>query len=230
MPAKRVTPGYRRNNIEERAERVFAHRRAGGQIDRKFAIALAEDGYSDPNGFPLSLRTLRDDYNRQVESQQIFHRETHESFGTLQIMRLERNMQVLDKYLEIFDVELDPETGENGLPLISPGHIFQVTALAKEIRQSIDSISKLVGANAPTEVIVTQRLESEVQNILAILQQGLEEEIFQLVAQCLAKGLGLARERAMVVGDDMAIAGWTEAEESQQETQEVPAIAAEIED
>ncbi|MFG6101163.1 hypothetical protein U2F10_02845 [Leptothoe sp. EHU-05/26/07-4] len=208
MPTKRVTPGYRRNEIDERAEAVFLHRRSGGQINRALASKLAEQGYTDASGFPLSTQTLRDDYARYVECQQLFHRDTHQSFGTLQIMRLERNMQILDKYLEIFDVDLNPDIGENGVPLVSPGQIFQVTALAKEIRQSIDSISKLTGSNAPTEVIVTQRLESEVQNILAILRQGLSDEIFQEVAQCLAKGVGLARERAQVVGEEMTVPGY----------------------
>lgn len=207
MPRKRVTPGYRRNNIDERAELVFKHRLSGGQINRALAVKLAEEGYSDPNGFPLSTTTLRDDYERYVKSVQIFHRTTFESFGTLQIMRLERNISILDKYLELFDVEPDPESGDDSIPIVAPGHIFSVTALAREIRQSIDSITKLVGANAPTEVVITQRLESEVQQMVSMLQQGLPEDVFTQVAQCLAESMGMVKER--IVSDEPgAIAGY----------------------
>ncbi|MEM9985344.1 MAG: hypothetical protein AAF804_09630, partial [Bacteroidota bacterium] len=102
----------------------------------------------------------------------------------------------LDKYVQVFNVEPDPETREDGLPDIKPGHVYMVTSLAKEIRQTVAEISKLTGSNAPTEVIVTQRLEDEVQNILTILRQGLSDDTFQEVAQCLAKGMGLVREKA----------------------------------
>lgn len=202
----RVVPGSKRDQLDERAESVFNHRRAGGRLNRAFAKKLAADGFTDPHGFPLELSVLRRDYARYVEHQQIFHRDTYESFGTMQMLRLERNIEILDKYFEAFNIDIeDPNLDANGFPLVPPGLIFSVTSLAKEIRQSIAEISKLVGANAPTEVIVTQRLENEVQSILAILRQGLSDEIFQEVAQCLAKGMGLARERAQVVDDGMQL-------------------------
>ena len=204
----KVVPGSKRNEIEERAQLVFDHRRSGKQIDRALAKELAGRGFTDPSGFPLEVRVLQDDYRNYVKHLTIFHKETYEHFGVLQMMRLERNMEILDKYLDVFNVEPDPETNEAGLPDIKPGHVFMVTSLAKEIRQTIAEISKLTGSNAPTEVIVTQRLESEVQSILAILRQGLSDEIFQEVAQCLAKGMGLVRERAQVVDDGMIVPGY----------------------
>lgn len=206
----KVVPGSKRDQVEERAKRVFEHRRGGGSINRQLAVELAKEGFTDPYGFPLTVETLCNDYREYVKHEEIFHRETYQSFGTLQRMRLERNLSILDKHISVFDVEPDPELGAAGVPIIPPQHIYMLTTLAKEMRQTIAEISKLTGSNAPTEVVITQRLESEVQNILAILQQGLDEEVFQLVAQCLAKGLGLAKERSLVVDDGMAIPGWVE--------------------
>ena len=206
----KVVPGSKRDQVEERAKRVFEHRRGGGSINRQLAVKLAAEGFTDPFGFPLTTETLCNDYREYVKYEENFHRETYQSFGTLQRMRLERNLSILDKHMEVFDVEPDPELGVAGVPIIPPQHIYMLTTLAKEMRQTIAEISKLTGSNAPTEVVITQRLESEVQNILAILRQGLEEDVFQQVAQCLAKGLGLAKERAMVVDDGMEIPGWVE--------------------
>ena len=176
--------------LEQRAQLVFDHRRAGGQINAKFAAELARKGFKDKWGSPFSVETLRQDYQRYVKHLTIFHRETYESFGTLQLMRLESNLDLLNQFV----AAVTPEEGETQLP--APGQIFMAINLAKEIRQTVAEISKLTGSNAPTEVIVTQRLEDEVQSILGILRQGLSDETFQEVAQCLAKGMGLVQERA----------------------------------
>lgn len=79
---------------------------------------------------------------------------------------------------------------------MKPSQVRMLTLLAKEARQTVESISKLTGVNAPVEVVVNQRLQSEVDTMISVLRQGLDDETFQKVAQCLEKGLDLARERA----------------------------------
>lgn len=178
------------DHMDRRAELVFEHRRKGGQINRKFAAELAKQGFGTAHGLPLDTVTLYQDYQRYVKHLTIFHRETYEHVGTLQLMRLETNMELLNRFVDA----VTPEEGADELP--APGQIFMAINLAKEIRQTVAEISKLTGSNAPTEVIVTQRLEDEVQSILGILRQGLSDETFQEVAQCLAKGMGLVKEKA----------------------------------
>ena len=43
---------------EQRAQLVFDHRRAGGQINREFAAHLAELGFSNRDGKPWSVDLL----------------------------------------------------------------------------------------------------------------------------------------------------------------------------
>lgn len=201
MPAKPAKS--QQEHIEQRSQLVFEHRRKGGQINRKFAIELSKDGFDDGHGFPVSTDVLFADYQRFVRNQVIFHRKTYESFGTLQLMRLESNLELLDSFVEDFKESREEGYSEGKFRFV----LRDALSVLKETRETIGEISKLVGANAPTEVVITQRLESEVQQMVAMLQQGLPEDVFTQVAQCLAKGMGMVKER-VISEEPGAIAGY----------------------
>ncbi|MFG6105394.1 hypothetical protein U2F10_24280 [Leptothoe sp. EHU-05/26/07-4] len=172
----------------QRAQLVFDHRRAGGQITREFAQELAEQGFATKEGHPLSVSVLHDDYQAFVKNLTVFHRETYQDQQTLQLVRLEGNLEILNEMVQELRDDAEADTAN-----IRP---VKTVLVLRELRQTIESISKLTGANAPVEVVVTQRLESEVEMILGILRQGLTDEEFQKVAGCLAKGMGLVQEKA----------------------------------
>ncbi|MFG6105342.1 hypothetical protein U2F10_24015 [Leptothoe sp. EHU-05/26/07-4] len=172
----------------QRAQLVFDHRRAGGQITREFAQELAEQGFATKEGNPLSVSVLHDDYQAFVKNLTVFHRETYQDQQTLQLVRLEGNLEILNEIVQELRDDAEADTAN-----IRP---VKTVLVLRELRQTIESISKLTGANAPVEVVVTQRLESEVEMILGILRQGLTDEEFQKVAGCLAKGMGLVQEKA----------------------------------
>ncbi|MFG6105326.1 hypothetical protein U2F10_23935 [Leptothoe sp. EHU-05/26/07-4] len=172
----------------QRAQLVFDHRRAGGQITREFAQELAEQGFATKEGNPLSVSVLHDDYQAFVKNLTVFHRETYQDQQTLQLVRLEGNLEILNEMVQELRDDAEADTAN-----IRP---VKTVLVLRELRQTIESISKLTGANAPVEVVVTQRLESEVEMILGILRQGLTDEEFQKVAGCLAKGMGLVQEKA----------------------------------
>ena len=171
----------------QRAQLVFDHRRAGGQITREFAQELAEQGFATKEGNPLSVSVLHDDYQAFVKNLTVFHRETYQDQQTLQLVRLEGNLEILNEMVQELRDDAEADTAN-----IRP---VKTVLVLRELRQTIESISKLTGANAPVEVVVTQRLESEVEMILGILRQGLTDEEFQKVAGCLAKGMGLVRDK-----------------------------------
>ncbi|NEZ62999.1 hypothetical protein D0962_09420 [Leptolyngbyaceae cyanobacterium CCMR0082] len=172
----------------QRAQLVFDHRRAGGQITREFAQELAEQGFATKEGNPLSVSVLHDDYQAFVKNLTVFHRETYQDQQTLQLVRLEGNLEILNEMVQELRDDAEADTAN-----IRP---VKTVLVLRELRQTIESISKLTGANAPVEVVVTQRLESEVEMILGILRQGLTDDEFQKVAGCLAKGMGLVQEKA----------------------------------
>ncbi|MFG6104911.1 hypothetical protein U2F10_21780 [Leptothoe sp. EHU-05/26/07-4] len=178
---------------EQRAQLVFDHRRSGGQINRDFAQQLADQGFANKDGRPWSVECLHHDYQEFVKHLTIFHRDTYQYQQTLQLMRLEHNLNLLNGYIQAFT--LDPGS-EKGLADLKPSHVQMLTLLAKESRQTVESISKLTGANAPVEVVVNQRLQGEVDSIVSVLRQGLDDDTFQQVAQCLAKGMDLVQEKA----------------------------------
>ncbi|MEM0980405.1 MAG: hypothetical protein AAGH78_09035 [Cyanobacteria bacterium P01_H01_bin.58] len=172
----------------QRAQLVFDHRRAGGQITREFAQQLAEQGFATKEGKPLSVSVLHDDYQAFIKNLTVFHRESYQHQQTLQLLRLEGNLEILNELVQ--ELRDDAEADKAN---IRP---MKVVLILKEIRQTVEAISKLTGANAPTEVVVSQRLEGEVEMILGILRQELTDEEFQKVAGALAKGMGLVRDKA----------------------------------
>ena len=204
-PALKITEQEHR---EQRAQLVFDHRRSGGQINREFAQHLADLGFATKEGKPFSVETLHHDYQEFVKHLAIFNRETYQHQQVLQLMRLEHNLKVLNAYIE------SVKSGDEENPYRM--HPMQMVRLLGEIRQTTEAISKLTGANAPVEVVVTQRLESEVETILGILRQELTDEEFQKVAGALAKGMGLVRDKARgkeLSGVDEAQQGWVRVEE-----------------
>lgn len=91
---------------EQRAQLVFDHRRSGGQINREFAQHLAELGFANKDGQPWSTECLHHDYQEFVKHITVFHRETYQHQQTLQLMRLEHNLSMLDKLLFRLSIRL----------------------------------------------------------------------------------------------------------------------------
>ena len=132
---------------------------------------------------------LQDDYQEMVKHLTIFHRETYQYQQTLQLMRLEHNLGMISQYIQRF--QLDSEDAE-----IKPSTIRSLGILSKEVRCTVEAISKLTGVNAPVEVVVSQKLQHEVDTLIAILGQELDRDTFQRVSQAISTGMAKVKGKA----------------------------------
>ena len=167
---------------------VTRHRLNGNEIDEDFAAVLYEQhGIKNEAGDPYTVASLKNQFTRYMKTSAEETRANFEGYQELQRRRLE---MLLSKVTAQLDEDDDNRAaGEYGLTHKSRmGYI-------KEARNIISELSTLTGANAPVELLVSGRIETEVNLIFEVIKDCLPEETFNQVAAVLEHSLGLSNNR-----------------------------------
>ena len=174
---------------KEELIRLLTKRRLRGlEIDLEFAAVLDEQhGIRNDQNKRYSVRSLKHVFTRYMSKSAEETRETFSGYQELQKRRLE---SLLAKVLD----EIDPDTfteSDDRYPLTHKDR----TAYLKEARNIIAELSKLTGANAPVELLVSGRIESEITLIFEAIKEHLPEDRFNEVATVLKHVMGLSEQR-----------------------------------
>lgn len=164
------------------------HRLNGKEIDEEFAMELYErHGIRTDKNKPYTVVSLKNQFTRYMKSSAEETRANFEGYQELQRRRLE---MLLSKVTAQLDADDDNRAaGEYGL-----NHKSRMGYI-KEARNIISELSTLTGANAPVELLVSGRIETEVNLIFEVIKECLPEETFNQVAAVLEHSLGLSNNR-----------------------------------
>lgn len=177
----------RQDNKAELMRLLTKHRMKGKEIDEDFAAILDEQhGLRNDKNERYTVRSLKTQFNRYMKTSAEETRENFEGYQELQKKRLEHLLSL------VMD-ELDPEGTERTEQYVMTHKAF--AGYIKEARQLISELSTLTGANAPVEILVAGRIQTEVQLIHEALEQNLPEELYSKVAAVLSHAMGLSTER-----------------------------------
>lgn len=174
--------------------RLLVDRRIQGlPINQEFATEIFNLGLTKPDGEAYTSQGLSQIFTRSLNKQAEENRANFQSYQELQKLRLERLLQKTMEKISDYENQSPVSTGEAG-EYVEITHKDYI-AYIKETRAIIAELSKLTGANAPIELMVTARLEKEVKLISDLIQECLPEESFNEVAGILAHAMGESSNR-----------------------------------
>ena len=165
---------------------VTKHRMMGNQIDEDFAAVLDElHGIRTETGERYTVRSLKNQFTRYMKTSAEETRENFEGYQELQKLRLENLLS------KVFN-ELEGDTERKDTYVLTH-KVF--LGYLKEARNIISELSTLTGANAPVELLVSGRIESEITLIHQAMKEYLPEDTFSQVAKVLEHVMGLSNHR-----------------------------------
>ena len=168
--------------------RLTKRRMRGLEIDNEFAAYLDEQcGIRNDENKRYSVRSLKHIFTRYMSKSAEETRENFSGYQELQKLRLE---DLLNKTLD----EIDPDVSTESSDRYVLTHKDRAAYL-KEARNIIAELSKLTGANAPVELLVSGRIESEITLIFEAIKEHLPEDRFNEVALVLKHVMGLSQQR-----------------------------------
>lgn len=179
---------------QEMLRLVTKHRMAGNEIDENFAAILYEKhGIRNSDGGRYTVSSLKNHFTRYMRKAADDTRENFSGYQELQKMRLERLLSIAmneldtdDSIRESYD---DDESGRYALTHKSKiGYIQQCKSIIAEL-------STLTGANAPVELLVSSRIQTEITIMHDALKSHLPEDTFAQVAAVLEHIMGLSQQR-----------------------------------